>query len=88
MVQKLDAPHALYNIGNNNPEKLEDFISILEKRVGKKAVRKNLPMQPGDVPATYADITAIRRDYGFEPKTNLEDGLGKFVGWYRQYSGT
>ncbi len=87
LVQELEVPHAVYNIGNNKPEKLEDFISILEKIIGKKAVRKNLPMQPGDVPATYADITAIKRDYGFDPKTNLEDGLGKFIGWYRQYTG-
>ncbi len=80
-------PHAVYNIGNNNPEKLEDFINILEKLLGKKAVREDLPMQPGDVPATYADITAIKRDYGFEPKTGLEPGLRSFVGWYRQYFG-
>ncbi len=80
-------PHAVYNIGNNNPEKLEDFITILEKLLGKKAVRQDLPMQPGDVPATYADITAIKRDYGFEPKTGLEPGLRSFVGWYRQYFG-
>jgi UDP-glucuronate 4-epimerase len=78
-------PHAVYNIGNNNPEKLEDFVAILENLIGKKAVRENLPMQPGDVPATYADITAIRRDYGFEPTTGLETGLRSFIGWYRQY---
>ena len=77
--------HAVYNIGNNNPEKLEDFITILEKAIGKKMVRENLPMQPGDVPATYADISAIKRDYGFEPKTDLETGLTSFVGWFRQY---
>jgi UDP-glucuronate 4-epimerase len=78
-------PHAVYNIGNNNAEKLEDFLSILEKLLGKKAKREDLPMQPGDVPATYADITAIKRDYGFEPKTDLESGLRSFIGWYRQY---
>lgn len=78
-------PHSVYNIGHNNPEKLETFISTLEKIVGKKAVRKDLPMQPGDVRATYANIDAIRNDYGFEPKTNLETGLQSFVGWYRQY---
>jgi UDP-glucuronate 4-epimerase len=78
-------PHAVYNIGNNNPEKLEDFLATLEKLLGKKAKRENLPMQPGDVPATYADITAIQCDYGFEPKTDLETGLRSFVGWYRQY---
>lgn len=78
-------PHAVYNIGNNNPEKLEDFLTILEKLLGKKAIREDLPMQPGDVPATYADITAIKRDYGFAPRTDLETGLRSFVGWYRQY---
>ncbi len=78
-------PHAVYNIGNNNPEKLETFISVLEKLIGKKAIREDLPMQPGDVPATYADITAIKRDYGFEPTTNLETGLASFIRWYRQY---
>ena len=77
--------HNIYNIGNNNPERLEDFLAILEDELGVKAVRKNLPMQPGDVPATYADITAINRDYGFEPTTNLRDGLNKFVTWYREY---
>lgn len=78
-------PHAVYNIGNNNPEKLEDFLTILEKLLGKKAIREDLPMQPGDVPATYADITAIKRDYDFAPRTDLETGLRSFVGWYRQY---
>ena len=79
------APHRVYNIGNNTPEKLEDFLSILERELGVKAVRKNLSMQPGDVPATAADVSAINRDYGFEPKTRLEDGLKKFVRWYRQH---
>lgn len=78
-------PHAVYNIGHNHPEKLEYFIATLENAIGKKAVRKNLPMQPGDVPATYANIDAIKRDYGFEPKTDLETGLRSFVGWYRQH---
>ncbi|MCB1462708.1 MAG: SDR family NAD(P)-dependent oxidoreductase [Nitratireductor sp.] len=80
-----DVPHAIYNIGNNHPERLDDFIAILEKTIGKKAVREELPMQPGDVPATYADITAIRDDYGFEPKTDLATGLSRFVAWYRQH---
>ena len=79
------APHRVYNIGNNTPEKLEDFLSILERELGVKAVRKNLSMQPRDVPATAADVSAINRDYGFEPKTRLEDGLKKFVRWYRQH---
>lgn len=78
-------PHGVYNIGNNNPEKLEDFLAILEEELGVKANRRNLPMQPGDVPVTAADITAIKKDYGFEPTTDLRDGLRKFVRWYRQY---
>ena len=84
-VERDGPPHGVYNIGNNNPEKLEDFLSILEEELGVKAKRKNLPMQPGDVPITAADITAIRRDYGFEPTTDLREGLRKFVRWYRQY---
>ncbi len=86
-VEREGAPHGVYNIGNNNPEKLEDFLSILETELGVKAKRRNLPMQPGDVPATAADITAIHRDYGFEPKTSLQEGLRSFVRWYRQYYG-
>lgn len=84
-VRERDVPHAVYNIGNNKPERLDDFISILERLTGRRAVREELPMQPGDVPATYADITAIRDDYGFDPKTGLEAGLSRFVAWYRQH---
>ncbi len=86
-INREGVPHGVYNIGNNNPEKLEDFIAILEDELGVKANRKNLEMQPGDVPATAADITAINRDYGFKPTTNLRDGLRQFVRWYRQYYG-
>lgn len=78
-------PHKIYNIGNNKPEKLEDFLNILQEELGVKAKRVDLPMQPGDVPATAADITEIARDYGFTPTTNLRDGLRSFVRWYRQY---
>jgi len=77
--------HSVYNLGNNHPETLERFLATLEALTGKQARRLNLPMQPGDVPATYADIEAIRRDYGFQPTTDLQTGLAKFVGWYRQY---
>jgi UDP-glucuronate 4-epimerase len=80
-----DVPHAIYNIGNNSPENLNDFIAILERTIGRKANRIDRGMQPGDVPATYADIEAIQRDYGFVPKTALEAGLSRFVGWFRQY---
>ena len=84
-VKSQDVSHKVYNIGNNNPETLEDFIGTLEAELGVSAIRKNLPMQPGDVPATYADISSIRDDYGFKPETGLRVGLGKFVEWYRQY---
>lgn len=84
-VGQLATPHAIYNIGNNRPEKLDDFISVLERLTGRKAVRRELPMQPGDVPATYADIGAIGRDYGFAPTTDIATGLSRFVGWYRQH---
>ena len=85
-VRELDVPHLVYNIGNNNPERLEDFIAILEELLGKKAKRQNLPMQPGDVPATYADISNISRDYGFKPTTDLRTGLAKYVKWFRGYN--
>lgn len=86
-IKQDDAPHKVYNIGNNNPESLEHFLATLENQLDKKAIRKNLPMQPGDVPATYADISEIKRDYGFEPQTDLDEGLAKFVKWYNQYHG-
>ncbi|MAL78183.1 MAG: hypothetical protein CMN55_03575 [Sneathiella sp.] len=79
------AAHRVYNIGNNRAEKLLDFISIIEKTLGMTAERRLLPMQPGDIQATYADIEPIRRDIGFEPTTRLEDGLPKFVAWYHDY---
>jgi UDP-glucuronate 4-epimerase len=86
-ARKLDVPHCVYNIGNNRPERLDHFVDVLEGVIGRKAVRNYLPMQPGDVPATYADISAIEQDYGFSPKTTIDRGLTRFVGWYRQYYG-
>ena len=79
------APHAIYNIGNNRPEELLRFIEIIERATGKTAIKDFQPMQPGDVPATYADIDAIARDMGYAPTTSLEVGLPKFVEWYRTY---
>jgi UDP-glucuronate 4-epimerase len=81
------APHALYNIGNNRPEDLMRFIAIIEAATGKKAICDYQPMQPGDVPATYADIEAITRDHGYAPSTPLDMGIPKFVAWYRSYHG-
>ena len=81
------APHAIYNIGNNQPEELLRFIEIIEQATGKTAHKDLQPMQPGDVPATYADIGAIARDRAYAPTTTLEVGLPKFVDWYRTYHG-
>ncbi|MDA8088705.1 MAG: NAD-dependent epimerase [Nitrospiraceae bacterium] len=79
------APYRIYNIGNNNPVELEKYISVLEDCLGKKAIRNLLPMQPGDVPATYADIDDLERAIGFRPATSIEHGIGKFVEWYNAY---
>jgi UDP-glucuronate 4-epimerase len=79
------APYRLYNIGNNNPVDLMKFIGILEDCLGKKAEKNLLPIQPGDVPATYADVDDLVRDVGFKPATELEFGIRKFVDWYLEY---
>lgn len=79
------APYKLYNIGNNNPVELLRLIEILEECLGKKAKKNFLPLQPGDVPATYADIDDIEKDVGFKPKTPIEKGIRKFVEWYKEY---
>lgn len=80
-------PHRLYNIGNNRAEHLGRMIDLLEECVGKPAIRNYLPMQPGDVRKTTADITAIQRDLGFEPSTPIDVGVPRFVDWYRSYHG-
>ncbi|MCI9313541.1 MAG: NAD-dependent epimerase [Lachnospiraceae bacterium] len=77
--------YKLYNIGNNKPEKLMDYIETLEKCLGRTAVKEYLPMQPGDVYQTYADVSDLMRDYDFKPDTSIEEGLGRFVAWYREY---
>lgn len=81
------SPHRLYNIGNHSPVQLLDFIETLERVIGKPANRRLKPMQPGDVPATYADVSDLIADTGFAPSTPLEQGLSQFVGWYRMYHG-
>lgn len=81
------APYRLYNIGNNNPVELEEFIAAIERAVGRPAQRTYLPMQPGDVPATYADVDELARDVGFRPATPIDDGVRAFVAWYRAYYG-
>jgi UDP-glucuronate 4-epimerase len=79
------APFKLYNIGNSQPVEVMHLIATLEKLLGRKAVLQMLPMQPGDVPATYADVEELARDAGFRPSTPIEEGLARFVAWYRDY---
>ena len=79
------APYRLYNIGNNNPVELMYLIETLEAALGKKAEKNLLPIQPGDVPATYADVEALTADVGFKPATPIEEGVRRFVAWYRDY---
>ena len=79
------APYALYNIGNNNPVKLMDFIEAIEDALGKKAEKNLMPIQDGDVPATFADVDDLIKDVGFKPATPLREGIQKFVNWYREY---
>ena len=78
-------PYKLYNIGNNKPVALKTFIEVIEKALGKEAKKNYLPMQPGDVPITYADVEDLMQDVGFRPSTSIEDGIAQFVQWYREY---
>ena len=79
------APYKIYNLGNNSPVKLSRFIAVLENCLGKKAQKIYLDMQPGDVIMTYADVTDLEKAIGFKPETPIEEGLAKFVEWYRKY---
>jgi UDP-glucuronate 4-epimerase len=76
------APYKLYNIGNSSPERLSDFIAALESALGKKALKRFLPMQPGDVQATCADVADLQRDFEWRPRTSIKEGLGRFAQWY------
>ena len=90
-------PYAVYNIGNNQPENLLDFVTILQEELIRAGVlpedydfeahKKLVPMQPGDVPVTYADTSALERDFGFKPDTSLRQGLRKFAEWYKEFYG-
>ena len=80
-------PYRIYNIGSNNPVELSRFIEIIEDRVGKKAEKNLLPMQPGDVPATYANVDDLIDDVGYKPSTTVEEGIANFVDWYREFYG-
>jgi UDP-glucuronate 4-epimerase len=81
------APYRLYNIGNNQPVELMHLIATLEKTIGKEAIKDFQPMQAGDVPATFADVDDLMRDVDFKPATSIEDGVARFVAWYREYYG-
>ncbi|MEE8578695.1 MAG: NAD-dependent epimerase [Hyphomicrobium sp.] len=81
------APYRVYNIGNNNPVELMQFIACIEKAVGREAKKNFLPIQPGDVPKTYANVDALAHDVGFKPSTPIEVGIPRFVEWYRSYYG-
>ncbi|MCY4480976.1 MAG: SDR family NAD(P)-dependent oxidoreductase [Rhodospirillales bacterium] len=80
-------PHRLYNVGNNRPEALTDFVAALELALGRKAAIDYAPMQPGDVEETWADISALQRDHGYAPKTAIAEGIPRFVAWYREHYG-
>ena len=79
------APWRVYNIGNNNPVELLEVVRLLEQAIGKKAKRELLPMQPGDVPATYADVDDLMREVDFKPATPIAEGIARFIDWYRSY---
>lgn len=79
------APYRIHNIGNSSPVKLTDFITALEKALGKTATKEMMPIQPGDVEKTWADVSSLQRDYGYNPGTPVETGIRKFVEWYREY---
>lgn len=80
-----NAPYRVYNIGNDQPVQLLRFIELMEQNLGRSVEKRLLPMQPGDVPDTWADVSALRRDVGYVPSTSIEDGVARFVAWYRQY---
>jgi hypothetical protein len=82
------APWRVYNIGNQSPVELMDYIETLEKFLGKKAEKVLLPLQPGDVPDTYADVEALVQDVGYKPNTTIEQGIEKFAAWYNSYYNT
>jgi len=79
------APFRIYNIGNNNPIQLSEYISAIETALGKKAVRNLLPLQPGDVPNTYADVSALERAVGYRPETEVKEGVSRFIDWFKKY---
>ncbi len=81
------APYKIYNIGNDDPVKLLDFIEAIEKKLGKKAIKNLMPLQPGDVPASHADVTDLIEDLGYKPNTSIQEGINRFIDWYLEFYG-
>jgi UDP-glucuronate 4-epimerase len=81
------APYRLYNIGNSSPVELMRCIELLEQYLGRTAEKNYLPLQPGDVPETHADVGDLIAEVGYQPSTSMEEGIGKFVDWYQEYYG-
>jgi len=79
------SPYRIYNIGNNSPVRLMDFIDAIENALGKKAIKNFMPMQPGDVPATWADVDDLVKDLGYKPGVDIREGVERFVEWYKGY---
>jgi UDP-glucuronate 4-epimerase len=82
------APYQIFNIGNSNPVELNRYISVLENTLGKKAIYNYMDLQPGDVPMTHADTTSLESYINFKPQTSIDEGIGKFVEWYKAYYNT
>lgn len=79
------APYKIYNIGNDNPVRLLDFIEAIEKKLGEKAIKNMIPLQPGDVPSSHADVSDLINDFGYKPNTSIQDGINKFIDWYLEF---
>jgi UDP-glucuronate 4-epimerase len=79
------APYRVYNIGNNSPVELMHFIEVIEKKLGRKAIKNLMPLQEGDVPETFADVEDLKREVDFKPSTSIDTGIGRFIDWYTSY---
>ena len=79
-----EPPYAIHNLGNHKPVGLEDYVKVFEDVIGKKAIIEKMPMQPGDVETTFADIETMQKEFGYQPATSIEQGVAKFIKWYRQ----
>ncbi len=86
-IRLSNAPFRLYNIGNNKPVSLLDYVSAIEEATGRESIREYLPFQPGDVPDTWADISDLEQDMHYRPNTPVKEGVARFVSWYRSYYG-